>query len=546
MKDKVLHNSLKVKIKDIRNNVSSYVQWLNNNTKEKMPLAISKDYLVKAHYHDEEGRGGYFAPESGTSEGQFLTLLGLLDAYEAIGDKDILDFAKNIAESTLVHLYKNDKIPDEEFNKGYIYSPHWLFNATCDEFSSEEIYYDKVVEFINGVGVIDAKYKAKRLFSVRDTQSSLEWENPFSKIVGKEYKILESIIKDNKITIKLLENYSGKLLVVYSELSGEKIKPSENYEAYPVWRKLIKGESSCAVDSIWWSYQCFEKLYKHLEDIRYRNILENMKGLIRFICKIENTNIGEGSLENYPYSPWILPFTINTINNKINGEMGIPYVGYQAPWLWQKLNEEVGVLESLRFINDSRKAYKQITKTNYNFFAPVFLWDIWNREDYGEKNTFAFNGPDPNATWGGYQYRTLECVAKTLYNNNRLDLAKEIVESFLMDIDNIWENYKENLITDFKENGELLRAYYSCHDIALVLRAALYALKSDVIDKELCMRIINKCVLSLNYNFNKKSIIGKNKLSGTWAKDNRWYMFWGGEILSSLSLVIKFYREEEL
>ena len=68
----------------------------------------------------------------------------------------------------------------------------------------------------------------------------LEWENPFSKIVGKEYEISEKMIKDNKIVIKLLENYSGKLLVVYSDLGGDKIQPSENYEAYPVWRKLLK------------------------------------------------------------------------------------------------------------------------------------------------------------------------------------------------------------------------------------------------------------------------------------------------------------------
>ena len=102
------------------------------------------------------------------------------------------------------------------------------------------------------------------------------------------------------------------------------------------------------------------------------------------------------------------------------------------------------------------------------------------------------------------------------------------------------------MVTDFRESGQLLKEYYSSHDVALVLRASLYALKSGVVDKELSMRLINKCVLSLNYNFNKKTIIGINKLSGTWAKDNKWYMFWGGEILSSLSLLVKFYREESL
>ena len=96
---------------------------------------------------------------------------------------------------------------------------------------------------------------------------------------------------------------------------------------------------------------------------------------------------------------------------------------------------------------------------------------------------------------------------QTLYNDNTLILAREIVEDFLTDIDRVWKSYKDNLVTDFRESGQLLKEYYSSHDVALVLRASLYALKSGVVDKELSMRLINKCVLSLNYNFNKKSKI---------------------------------------
>lgn len=533
----MLKDNLKIKIKNIENIIKLYIAWLKDNTKEEKPFAISKDYLVKAHYHEEEGRGGYFAPESGTSEGQFLTILGLLDAYEVIGDKDILEFAKNLSDAALIYLYKGDKLPDKNFTKEYIFSPHWLFNATNDDFCSERIYYNKKVKFVNGIGKINSDYNIKKLFSVRDLNGTLEWESPYSKIIGKQYEILENIINNNNIVIKLAQDYSGELIVVYSDLGGEKIKPSENYEANPVWRKLLKGESSCAVDSLWWSYQCFEKLYKNLGESKYKIILENMKGLIRFICKKE-------SEVEYPYSPWILPFTVNTINNKLSEETGIPYVGYQAPWIWQKLNEEEGVLKSLKFIEDSTKAYKKITKTNKNYFAPVFLWSVWNFKDYGERNTFAFNGPDPNATWGGYQYRTLENVAKTLYYNNKLTLAKDIVENFLNDINKIWIDYMSNLITEFKENGELSRDYYSSHDVALLLRASLYAYKSNVIDKKLCIDLINKCLLSLKHHFNKKVFIKKDKLSRTWSTDGRWYMFWGGEILSSLSIFLKFYKNE--
>ena len=112
MENKILNNNLEIKIKDVESNINSYIKWLNNNKKNKVPITISKEYLVKAHYHKEEGRGGYFASESGTSEGQFLTLLGLLDVYEITKDKEILNLAKNIAQSTLVHLYGNNEIPN--------------------------------------------------------------------------------------------------------------------------------------------------------------------------------------------------------------------------------------------------------------------------------------------------------------------------------------------------------------------------------------------------------------------------------------------------
>ena len=332
----------------------------------------------------------------------------------------------------------------------------------------------------------------------------------------------------------------GKIKVILTDKNG--------YKKDRRWEKIIETKGNNIIEEFLLYQDDFVNSANNEEKLP-KNI--NLKTMI---ISTEDTSYQEIKifhlrtlpLTNYPYAPWILPFTINTINNKLNGQMGMPYVGYQAPWLWQELNDETGVLESLKFINDARNAYKKITKSSNNFFAPVFLWDVWNREDYGEKNTFAFNGPDPNATWGGYQYRAIECVAKTLYNDNTLILAREIVEDFLTDIDRVWKSYKDNLVTDFRESGQLLKEYYSSHDVALVLRASLYALKSGVVDKELSMRLINKCVLSLNYNFNKKTIIGINKLSGTWAKDNKWYMFWGGEILSSLSLLVKFYREESL
>ena len=70
---------MQINIEKVKEMADKHLEWLRSNTKDDLPLAINSNKLVKAHFHVEEGRGGYFAPESGTSEGQFLLTLGMLE-----------------------------------------------------------------------------------------------------------------------------------------------------------------------------------------------------------------------------------------------------------------------------------------------------------------------------------------------------------------------------------------------------------------------------------------------------------------------------------
>ena len=827
---------MQINIEKVKEMADKHLEWLKANTKDELPLAINSNKLVKAHFHVEEGRGGYFAPESGTSESQFLLILGMLEMYKSTNETKWLTEAESLMEAALTTLYPSD-LPTEEFNEDYIFSPHWLFNA-ANSFIAERYYLDKEVTVENGRGTFACEASARKIFSARSKESTLLWENPFAEIVGIEYEIKSYSTDGNAFTFELKDTtVNGVIKVVYSDLGGPVIEPNETYEAWPVWRKLKDGEIACAIDSLWWSYSCFKLLSELTNRQHYKSILKNLKGLIKFACSIsnaedyfsidkttndpfskvgtygyqdrtpeatfsrhqtngsvvidipqgvgsvqfgqgdmnelvskdrglrfkykssksvklnlvasttqkydescrfictlkpgasemqeidlnwddfvridnilfdivykptnesrytsENSRInlstsqddnssreyriiefirgmeGEGVgawwghaqyqnfygdleeipsihyaldgkiaarikdtdgfywsktleqsasfkkvklsdsdfkladyqenegtpttivwpikefvfeavdknptlklkeigdfinmnsedsirglsleyweeeainleihylrpivLDKYQYAPYVAPFTLNTINHRLDDWRGTPYVGYQCPWIWVELDDQAGVNTVLKFIRESQYAYQRITQKEDWFFCQVFIWDRWDSKEYGEPNTFTWNGPDPNTHWAGFQYRTIETVAKTLYMQPLNSSAQIILESFFDSLEKFW-NIEEGLIpTEFNENGEVKSEYKDPHGLALILRSAIFAYLSNVVDKQRCTQIIEKSLNALIDIFDNQT-----RLVGTWSvKNGEWYQFHSGEILHSLALLLR-------
>ena len=88
--------------------IHQYSDFIKHYHRSYSPMTISNDYLVKAHFHQEEGRGGYFAPESGTSEGQFLVIKALMECYEVFKESWYRDLAIELMDSALKILYQNN------------------------------------------------------------------------------------------------------------------------------------------------------------------------------------------------------------------------------------------------------------------------------------------------------------------------------------------------------------------------------------------------------------------------------------------------------
>lgn len=833
-----------------------YFDFIEHNRRHYSPMTINPEYLVKAHFHEEVGRGGYFAPESGTSEAQFLAIRGALNMYGVTKDLKWLNLAEELMDSALKYLYKGVPMP-QEVDEDSLWLPHWLYNAS-EPFVAEKYYLDHKATFKNGVATIYSDFEMREVYTVRSLDAQLEWENPYSDIIGKEYKIKNYTTKGNSATITLTENYSGEAYVVYADMGGEIIEHNELYEAWAIWRKLEEGETACAVDSLWWAYDSFKLLaeytgkdfYKratqftkdtivevmkvsnmndwHITNFKYddvysgtiglyswqnrhpeatftRNksdgsavitvpkgegqvqygrggidlefkshntievkiasnvdtrvtlfispiagatmeqrytaylklkgdnvarkyefdhsdfiqtknllwdlyflsaytteeiyksehskvdlsVMEDTKGRewrkVNFTVGTEtnwegyehagwsqyqpimnkdkfdhnsippfNLKLSKGSvnlritdkkgyywkvavptgtsfrtfqpsessfkladyqevsgtpssitfplqefvfdaqedsvmelkyigdinsipfntpindfvlnieeekaqtiklfytrplpLEGYGYTPYVAPFTVNTVNNRLDTWRGTPYTGYQCPWIWQEIGDSKGVETVLEFLDVAQKQYYEEIGVE-GFFMPLYIWDRWDSREYGEPNTFTWNGPDPNTHWGGFQYRVIETVARTYFQDSANAKARDITYKFIKAVSKIW-NEQGGYPTNFEDGVKPYFGYREPHMVGLFLRTLVfyYQTTPSTAEQLVCKNLIAKCVQELWDVFNPMTdsmIWNDNFINGTWSVENKeWYMFWGGEILSALALLMKYCKSE--
>lgn len=846
---------LGINVNDIGKMVSQYYDFLDHYKRSYSPMTINPEYLVKAHFHQEVGRGGYFAPESGTSEAQFLAIKGALDMFGVSKDLKWLNLAEEMMQSALKHLYKGQPIPDV-VNEDNLWLPHWLYNAS-EPFVAEAYYLYHKANFTNGVATIYSEYEMREVFTVRSPDAKLEWENPYSDIIGKEYKVKGYTMKGNSATITLDEEYTGEAYVVYADLGGPTIEHNEMYEAWPIWRKLNDGETACAVDSLWWAYDSFKLLAEYTGKPQYEkgrqftldtivevmkvsnmndwhcvdfknddvysaniglytwqnrnpeatfsrdkkdgsavitiprgegqvqygkggidltmeahnsveikvasdvdtkftafispvaegtmdqrytahiklkggnvarkftlrhedfvqttnlfwdlyflpsytdediyasehskvglSIVEDPKGRewrkvnfilgtetdgeyefkgysqyqpiinkelfdfnsippfhmrltngevnlritdskgyywetpvptstsfktfqpaesdfvlssyqsvsgspssmsyplkefvfdsqksstmeIKYIGKMKQIPVGTNindfifnfeseqaqtvkiyysrplPLEGYAYTPYVAPFTVNTVNNRIDTWRGTPYTGYQCPWIWQEAGIPEGVETVLDFLEEAQNEYTRQVGVE-GFFMPLLIWDRWDSREYGEPNTFTWNGPDPNTHWGGFQYRVIETVARTYFNEPTNTKAKNITWKFIKAVDKIWTE-TGHYPTTFNEGEKPIGDYEEPHILSLYLRTLIYYYQTtpSTSEQTSCKRLISQVIQKLLQIFNsfpEDMKWNRDFINGTWSTQNdEWYMFWGGEILSAMALLMKYCKSE--
>lgn len=284
---KINPKDLNISTDTIKSWIDQYDQFLTKYTGDGDGISVMIDSkgLTPNSFHNETGRGGYFNTASGTSEGQTTTIRGCLLVYQATKEQKWLDRAMVMVNAMLNVLYQGKPIPTAP---DVTWVPHWLYSAKAD-FKSQEYFTDLKVKFTNGKATIKMTDIFK-VFSVRATNATLVWDSPFSQINGTGYDIKNvDYPDDNTAVVTLTQNITADTLVVYGTNTGAIVHLGENYDAYPIWRKLEDNETVCAIDSLAWAMDVFKLLYDITGEQKWLNAFYSTTESIRSAYHIDNS-----------------------------------------------------------------------------------------------------------------------------------------------------------------------------------------------------------------------------------------------------------------
>lgn len=254
---------------------------------------------------------------------------------------------------------------------------------------------------------------------------------------------------------------------------------------------------------------------------------------------------------NVLYYPGAIPFTANFLGSpaQLIDWRGPIYAGYQSPDMWLTIGNAAAAATCVRLLYDAQTAFVQTTGgTMRGPFAPVFYFRRADAVQYGDPDTFGWEGPDPNTKWGGYQYRPLVELSKATWRltGSALNLALDCIysfHSFLAD-DTVWVP-GEAAPSDYPADAPLGQALYKePHFAALIMRSIIY------LDQKLRplgnasgeMRADDVLVLAKCYALLKSMWHTSGPMKGTFSGQpeiHEWYGFHHAEILTTLSLAIE-------
>lgn len=224
-------------------------------------MLINQSGLVVNAYNSVAGRGDYFNQASGTSEGQFLLLLGMLAAYQATGNNTAFSLASKLLDALPV-LYRTSTLtPPATVTPTAIFAPHWLFCVKA-AFQSATIHYHVSAQFTSGVAVIpDSTVRVRYVFQVVSPTYTLVYQSPYSPLAsGTAYAVASTSYNSSTAatTITLTNlTVNATLAVILSASDGPTITVNQPYEAWPDWRPLAAGEIDAACDTLNWAYRAY-------------------------------------------------------------------------------------------------------------------------------------------------------------------------------------------------------------------------------------------------------------------------------------------------
>lgn len=293
---------------DVDEKLDGAYDWLMRHTRNEYPFILNSQELLVNAFHTVLGRGGYFPPSAGVTEGQALITRACMLAYFATGKQHWVDKAVVLGDAMLNYFYPV-KIPSGWTPADGMRNPHWLINIK-EAFVAKGLpapdplnmgHFDLVVNFVNGEGFIPtgAPHYGELLaniFRVYPIGDRLLWKNVFARPLGGfsyavDYwvcnQMMQGVIKrqfaDTESNngrepvptseptgkIKLATPFTGQAKVAYMTYTGGIIPVGGLFEAYPGWRGLRVDEAMAALDVFPWAYQAYDWLYSTTLDVKW-------------------------------------------------------------------------------------------------------------------------------------------------------------------------------------------------------------------------------------------------------------------------------------
>lgn len=283
------------------------INFLDTYTRDTQPSVANAQGVTVNAFQTVPGRGGYFPPSSGTSEGQVL----LIDAILKTRKLDISGVAKTTAlnlattyANALVTYFYQEAIP--AIPTANLWLPHWLINSKEPFTSKGKVapngkflnngFFGVQVSFSNGIGTIsygspNFGAELSDVYQIYTPNGKLLWQNVYSplysgtkylinywvsniQLKGSNYRIYpntgsssgQSPLFTTESAGKIVLNdlsLTGNLIVIYSSYVGPTIAKNEGFEAFPMWRKLGSSpkEKNHALDVSAWLDNAYTELF---------------------------------------------------------------------------------------------------------------------------------------------------------------------------------------------------------------------------------------------------------------------------------------------
>ena len=252
------------------------------------------------------------------------------------------------------------------------------------------------------------------------------------------------------------------------------------------------------------------------------------------------------------YTPGMIPFSnvYDETSGKVDSTNGIPYPGYQYPFIWSVDYDTYGsyAQNMIDMLYDAQQYYN----TQIGQLGPVaaaYVWDAPGASSFGTPDTFTMYHWGSDTAWSGYQPRAFQSACRAL---EELTLRGKTIPTKLTTYVNNWINWLYNFVsthgvspTDFPPTTAPAPVAndFTGHMTGLWLAGACHAYLAGHTNANL-IPLMDFCFKELVQNYVSLGI-PNHPMNGGWSpsvsttNDNSMYFgFWTGEIMRGISLYI--------